>query len=250
MSDQDSPEIEMPQKDTSRKDQRAARFVGTTTGSPAVTPFADPASVVTMDTVTDAAKAATEASLAPATAARTARRPIAAAADVAAAESDAENAAPLTRAPEPAAVLSVPVAADSPAPSSIDPTLALPEQMNSMERVMTTAEEMMSFQQGNFEALVKSGQIWAAGLQDLGRQWAATAQAQFDETVGTVKAMTSVKSLREAVELHSTLARTSIEKAVAEGGKLTDASLKLTEQTMAPITARLSAAAERFGRTA
>ncbi len=131
--------------------------------------------------------------------------------------------------------------------ASNPPTNPLPINM---ERVMTTAEELISFQQGNFEALVKSGQIWAAGLQDLGRHWAASAQAQMDETMGTVKALTGVKSLREAVELQSTLARASVEKVVAEGGKLTDASLKLAEQTMAPITARLTLAAERFGRTA
>ena len=115
---------------------------------------------------------------------------------------------------------------------------------------MTTAEELMSFQQGNFEALIKSGQIWAAGIQDLGRHWAATAQAQIDETVGAVKALTSVKSLREAVELQTSLARNSVEKAVAESGKLTETSLKLAEQTMAPIAARLTVAAERFGRSA
>ncbi len=115
---------------------------------------------------------------------------------------------------------------------------------------MPTAEELVSFQQGNFEALIKSGQIWAAGVQDLGRLVAASVQAQIDETVGTVKALSGVKSLREAVELQSSLARNSVEKVVAEGGKLTDASLKLAEQTWAPITARLTFAAERFGRQA
>jgi hypothetical protein len=42
---------------------------------------------------------------------------------------------------------------------------------------MKTAEEFVVFGQGNVEALVKSGQIWAAGVQDLTKQVAATAQA-------------------------------------------------------------------------
>ena len=134
-------------------------------------------------------------------------------------------------------------------PTPINQTPINPTPMK-MEKMMTSAEEMMSFQQGNLEALMKSGQIWAAGLQDLGRSWAATAQAHMDETMGTVKAIAGVKSLREAVELQSTLARTSVEKVVTESGKLTDASMKLAEQTIAPITARLTLAAERFGRTA
>jgi hypothetical protein len=37
---------------------------------------------------------------------------------------------------------------------------------------------------------------------------------------------------------------------MAESGKLTDASMKLTEQTLAPITARVNLAMEKFARTA
>ena len=115
---------------------------------------------------------------------------------------------------------------------------------------MTTAEEMMTFGQGNVEALVKSGQIWATGLQDLGKTVADSAQAQIEHTMSTFKALAAVKSLREAAELQSNLARTAFEKAVADGGKITDASLKLAEQALAPITARMTVAAERFGRPA
>src|SRR6476619_7060511 len=64
-----------------------------------------------------------------------------------------------------------------------------------MEKAMKTAEELMAFSQGNLEAMVKSGQIWAAGFQDIGKQMAASAQASFDETVSAFKALTSAKSL-------------------------------------------------------
>ena len=45
------------------------------------------------------------------------------------------------------------------------------------EKAMKTAEELAKFNQGNFEALVKSGQIWASGVQDITKQAAASAQA-------------------------------------------------------------------------
>ncbi len=132
------------------------------------------------------------------------------------------------------------------AATQIDKTSA--EVKASMDKAIKTAEEFVSFSQGNLEALVKSSQIWAAGVQDLGKQLAASAQAQVDQTMATWKALASVKSLKEAMELQSSLARSSVEKAVAETGKLTDASMKLAEQTFAPLTARMSLAAERFGR--
>ncbi len=117
-----------------------------------------------------------------------------------------------------------------------------------MEKAMKTAEEMVSFGQGNVEALVKSSQIWTAGVQDLTKHVAATAQASLDETLHTFKALSSVKSLKDAMELQSSLARSSMEKAMAETGKLTDASMKLAEQVIAPITARVTLAVEKFGK--
>ena len=119
-----------------------------------------------------------------------------------------------------------------------------------MERAMTSTEELMAFGQGNVEAFVKSGQIWASGMQDIGRHVAQSAQAHFDSTMSAFKAMATVKSVHEALELQSTMARTALEKVVQDGGKLTDVSMKLAEQTLAPITARVSHAAERFGRVA
>ncbi len=119
-----------------------------------------------------------------------------------------------------------------------------------MEKVMKTAEDFIAFGQGNVEAFMKSSQIWAAGVQDLSKQVAATAQANFDETMNTFKAMSSIKSLKDVFELQAGLARATMEKTLAESGRLTDASLKLTEQTMAPITARVTLADEKFAKTA
>jgi len=118
-----------------------------------------------------------------------------------------------------------------------------------MEKAMKTAEEFVTFGQGNVEAVVKSGQIWAAGVQDLSKAVAASAQASFEETVSTFKALSGVKSLKDAMDLQSTYARASLEKAMTETGKLTDASLKLAEQTMAPITARVTLAVEKFSKS-
>jgi phasin family protein len=117
-----------------------------------------------------------------------------------------------------------------------------------VEKAVKTAEEFVSFGQGNLEAVIKSGQILATGLQDIGKQVAAQAQARFDEGVATFRALSSVKSVKEAVELQATYARSTVEKAMADTGKLTDASFKLAEQALAPITARVTLAVEKFGK--
>ena len=115
---------------------------------------------------------------------------------------------------------------------------------------MKTAEELVAFNQGNIEAFVKASQIWASGMQDLSKHLAATAQASLDESMSALKALTGAKSLKDAFELQSSFARAALEKSLAESGKLTDASFKLTEQALAPITARVTVAVEKFAKAA
>ena len=134
-----------------------------------------------------------------------------------------------------------------PAPA-IKPTK--PANTQGMKTMMKSTEDFVAFGQANLEAFVKSGQIWSAGVQELTKQIATSAKASFDESVSTFKAISTAKSVKEAIDLQSTFAKSALEKAMAESNKLTDASIKLTEQTLAPITARVTVAVETFGKAA
>lgn len=117
-----------------------------------------------------------------------------------------------------------------------------------MDKAIRTAEELVSFGQGNLEAMVKSGQIFAAGMQDLSQQMAANAQAALNDTFSTFKALTGVRSFKDAVELQTGLARSAMEKTLSETGRLTEASMKLAEQSFAPIAARVTLTVEKFAK--
>ena len=93
-----------------------------------------------------------------------------------------------------------------------------------VEKAIKSATDMFSFAQGNFEALTRSGQILATGMQDM------------------------AQSIKEAMDLQAALVRSTLEKAVTQTSKLTDSSMKLSEQALAPIHARLAQATETFGR--
>ena len=102
----------------------------------------------------------------------------------------------------------------------------------------------------NLEAFTASSKIWTAGVQDLTKQFAATTKASFEESVAAFKALTSVKSVKEAIELQTAYGKSAMTKAMAESTKLTEASRKLTEEAMAPITARISVAVGSFSKAA
>lgn len=121
---------------------------------------------------------------------------------------------------------------------------AKPVVKGGMEQAMKHAEQMLAFSQGNVEAMMKSSQIWASGLQDLSRQITATAQASFQDNVSMLRSLTAIRTLQDAVALQTTTARTAMEKALAESTRLTETSMKLAEQASAPLTARVGAAME------
>jgi phasin family protein len=112
------------------------------------------------------------------------------------------------------------------------------------DRAVKTAEQLAKFHQGNLEAMMKASQILATGLQDISKHVAANAQASMEESVSTFRALTTVKSLKEALELQTSFAKSSLEKAMAESSKLTETGMKLAEQASAPLTARVNAAVE------
>jgi phasin family protein len=117
-----------------------------------------------------------------------------------------------------------------------------------VEKAMKTAEEMLVFGQGNMEALMKASQIYASGFQDISKHVTASSKGSLEETVAFTKSLMGVKSVKEAVDLQTGFAKSSIEKAVSEANKLTDASVRLTEQVIAPIAARFTLAVETFGK--
>ena len=111
---------------------------------------------------------------------------------------------------------------------------------------MKTPHDIVAFGQGNVEALVKSGQILATGMQDLTKQFAATAQASMEEAMSTFRAMSGIRTFQQAIELQTTLARTVVEKAVSQTSQVADTSIKLASDAIAPIAGRMTLAVESF----
>ena len=116
------------------------------------------------------------------------------------------------------------------------------------EGLFKAAEEAAEFGRGNLEAFSKATQLYVAGVQDLGRQYFAVAQGLSDTAMETAKALSGVKSLKEAADLQAAAAKTAMEKTMTEAAKLQEATLKLAETSFAPISARMTLAVEKFGR--
>lgn len=105
--------------------------------------------------------------------------------------------------------------------------------------------EYNEFAKGNVDAVVESGKILAAGLQDMGTNLVAESRSAFETMTADLKEMSTVKSPADFFRLQSDFVRRSFDSAVAYGSKNTEAMLKLASEVAAPLSGRVSVAVEK-----
>lgn len=112
------------------------------------------------------------------------------------------------------------------------------------------ATDVVEFQKGNLEALVESGKVLAAGVQDMGRSAIEDTKAAAETVTEDVKKIAAVKSPTELFQLQGEIARRNFDTAVAQTSKNAEAMMKLANDVFAPISSRASVAAEKISKAA
>lgn len=102
----------------------------------------------------------------------------------------------------------------------------------------------------NVEAAISSGTIMAKGFETLGKEVVSFARQSVEGNVAATTAILGAKSLNEVVDLQNDYARKSFDQFVAESTKLTELSVKVANDALAPIKARVDVAVEQFTKAA
>jgi len=118
------------------------------------------------------------------------------------------------------------------------------------DKLQAYTGEMTEFTKGNVEALVESGKILGAGVQDLARSEVEAAKGAFETVTADVKAMVAVKNPTELFQLQGEIARRNFDAMVARYSKTAEVSMKLANDAFAPLSSRMSLAAERLSNAA
>lgn len=110
--------------------------------------------------------------------------------------------------------------------------------------------EMGDLGRGNMEAVVESSRILAAGLQDIGRTTLEETRTAYQGLTEDVKRMAGVKSPTEMLQLQSEWARRSFDALVAQTSRNAETMLKLANDTVAPLSSRVSVTVEKLSKAA
>ncbi|NIJ38366.1 phasin family protein [Sphingopyxis panaciterrae] len=102
------------------------------------------------------------------------------------------------------------------------------------------AEEAVEFNKANVEALVEAGKIAAKGVEALGQEGVTFARKSFEDTTAALKGYTAVKSPTEFFKLYAENSKKAFNAAVAQTSKTSELVVKLTNDSFAPISNRVS----------
>lgn len=110
--------------------------------------------------------------------------------------------------------------------------------------------EASDFTKGNVDAVVASGKIMAAGMQDIGKGYVAEGKAAYETMTADVKELTAVKSPADFLRIQTAIVRRNVDHAFSLGAKNSEAVLKLAGESFAPLSARVSLAVDKVKKAA
>ena len=109
-----------------------------------------------------------------------------------------------------------------------------------MAKTSKMAEEAVEFNKANIEALVESGKIAAKGIETLGQEGVTFARKSFEDTTAALKGYTAVKTPADFFKLYAENSKKAFDAAVAQTSKTSELVVKLTNDSFAPISNRVS----------
>ena len=118
------------------------------------------------------------------------------------------------------------------------------------EKTSAYASEYGEFTKGNLEAVVESGKILAAGLQDMGKTYVAEGKSAVETVTADVKEIAAIKSPADFFKLQGEIMRRNFDAAVATTSKNSETMVKLMGDAFAPISTSVSLAVEKVKQAA
>ncbi len=107
--------------------------------------------------------------------------------------------------------------------------------------------ELFIFHKANVEALVQANTALAKGMEEIGKHFASLVQVEWERAATAAKATLAVKSLPDAFVLNTDYANLCRERLVATA-TLQCLGVKVAQDAVAPIAARVTVAVETVGK--
>lgn len=116
------------------------------------------------------------------------------------------------------------------------------------ETQFKAADEVAAFGKSNVEAFLQAGTIFFHGFEEIARTMVGLTTAQVESGMSTAKALIGAKTLTEFTDLQNAYTKSAFDSVVSETTHLSEMAIKIANEAMEPISARVNATMEKIAK--
>jgi phasin family protein len=109
-------------------------------------------------------------------------------------------------------------------------------------------EELADLGRENLAAVLRANAALSDGLEAISKEMMGYARHSFEEAAETATALLAAKTLEDVVELNTGYAKASFERMVERSTKLSEISVKVANEALAPLGDRVEATFQKLGK--
>ncbi len=116
------------------------------------------------------------------------------------------------------------------------------------ETQLKAPDEIAAFGKSNVEAFIQAGTIFFHGFEEIARTMVGITQAQVEASMSTAKSLIAAKTVVELTDLQNAYAKSTFDHAVSEATHLSELAIKITNEAIEPLSARVTATIEQMSK--
>ena len=109
-------------------------------------------------------------------------------------------------------------------------------------------EDVVGYGKDSVDAVMKSNALFVKGVEDINQALFGLARASLDDSAAATKKILGCKTVTDVIDAQAELAQAGYAKAVEDGRRIADMSVKLAEEAAQPLTQQVSATVEKFSK--
>jgi phasin family protein len=100
----------------------------------------------------------------------------------------------------------------------------------------------------NFAAVLRANAALSEGLEAIGKEVILYARRSFEQAAETATALLGAKTLEDVFQLNSEFAKANLERLIERSAKLSEMSVKVANEALAPLGGRVEATIHTLSR--
>ena len=118
------------------------------------------------------------------------------------------------------------------------------------ETQFKAADEVAAFGKSNMDAFVQAGTIFFHGFEELAKTFVGLTQAQVEIRYDHGEGLDQCQDLTEFTDLQNAYTKSTFDHVVSEATHISELAIKITNEAIEPISARVTATIEHMAKPA